>query len=167
MRLRQRVDQSSDVIMATDIFLSVGRTATKSQKEFVERVELLLAKEGFSIKRAIFSAVQPLKKISEVMQTCSGAVIIAHERLFIEEAIELRGSEKPIPVKKVKLPTVWNQIESAMAYTLDLPLLVICVVGLKDCWKTGMIGTSITLRLTRSKSIQKVFVRFLPIGNNA
>jgi hypothetical protein len=115
-----------------DVFLSVGRAATQKQKQFVERVELLLAREELTVRRAEFSSVSPVKKISEEMSRCSGAVVIAHERLYIPSAIELRGADKETVVNQFKLPTVWNQIESAMAYTLGLPLLVICEKGCRN-----------------------------------
>jgi len=112
-----------------DIFLSVGRSATAKQKQFVEKIELLLAREQLTVRRAAFSSVSPIKKISEELSKCSGAVVIAHERLFVPSAIELRGADKEIVLDQFKLPTVWNQIESAMAYTLGLPQLVICEKG--------------------------------------
>ena len=118
--------------MAENIFISVGRRATKKQEDFRQRIILLLAEEGFSVKEAPYSKQKPLQKIAEVMHECSGAIVIAHERLYIENAVEMRGSTTPRTVKKVKLPTVWNQIESAMAYVCDLPLLVICDKGSRD-----------------------------------
>ena len=70
------------------------------------------------------------------MQECVGTVIIAYERIHLATAVEKRGSPKEKPLDGLNLPTVWNQIEATMAYTLGHPLLVLVEKGLKyeGCW---------------------------------
>ncbi|MEZ4710024.1 MAG: effector-associated domain EAD1-containing protein [Caldilineaceae bacterium] len=109
------------------IFLSVGRTFTDQQEAFVSDLEKFLKAQGLTpltVGRSYFSSQQPLKAIDNVMRECSGTMIVAFERLHIQQGFEKRGSPNQSPLDKVNLPTVWNQIEAAMAYTLGHPLLV-------------------------------------------
>lgn len=114
--------------MSTKIFLSVGRTFTSAQEEFVSELESFLQAHDLiaqTVGRTYFSSEQPLRAIMNVLRECSGAVILAFERVFIKQGCEKRGSPKESPLEETNLPTVWNQIEAAMAYTLGYPLLVI------------------------------------------
>jgi hypothetical protein len=114
--------------MSTKVFLSVGRTFTPAQEEFVSELESFLQANGLTaqtVGRTYFSNEQPLKAIMSVLRECSGAAILAFERVFIKQGCEKRGSPKESPLQETNLPTVWNQIEAAMAYTLGYPLLVI------------------------------------------
>jgi hypothetical protein len=66
------------------------------------------------------------------MDKCLGAVVIALERSFFASGTERRGGPKEFALTNVKLPTPWNQIEAAMAYSRGLPLMVIVESGLKS-----------------------------------
>jgi hypothetical protein len=72
------------------------------------------------------------------MKECKGSVIIAFERVHIESGLERRGSKEEAALSNQCLPTVWNQIEAAMAYVQHHPLLVICENGLRS---EGLIET--------------------------
>ncbi len=114
--------------MTTDIVLSVGRPATDEQEAFVKEVERLLEEHDLTphnLGRTDYSAAQPLQAIEELMDRCSGSVIIAFERLFVEAGVERRGSAEARTVASEGVTTVWNQIEAAMAYVKHQPLLVI------------------------------------------
>ena len=118
-----------------NIFISVGLPATKEQEVFVAAVESRLQSEGLIpniVGRNKFSVDSPLKTINELMDNCCGAVIIALERTYFPIGIEKRGSLKETVLKETKYPTPWNQIESAMAYTKRLPILVIVEEDLKS-----------------------------------
>ncbi|HYO55443.1 hypothetical protein [Archangium sp.] len=120
--------------MPIDVFISAGRAATSQQEEFISNVEGLLRAEGFrprSVGRTDFSADQPLKFIEKVMGECAGVVIIAFERIHIEQGTELRGGPKARSANGHRVPTVWNHIEAAMAYVTRRPLLVIVEDGLR------------------------------------
>lgn len=121
--------------MEKKIFLSVGRTCTKEQEEFVGAVEDFLRHHGLipqTVGRTYFSSTQPLKTVDDLLRQCCGAVIIALERVFITSGTEKRGSPDEITLENATLPTVWNQIEAAMAYALGHPLLVIVEHGLRS-----------------------------------
>lgn len=121
--------------MPRDVFLSVGRTSTPEQEEFVNAVVDFLATHDLTARtvgRTDFAHQKPLQHIAEVMQNCAGTIVVAFERLHIADGIELRSHATPIPLSDVNLPTVWNQIEAAMAYMLGHPLLAIVEAGLRD-----------------------------------
>ncbi len=121
--------------MTIDVFISVGRTATPEQEAFVSAVEAYLQENGLNpraLGRSDFSSLQPLKFIEQVMNECSGTVVLAFERIHVVEGVELDGSEDEKPLVNAKVPTVWNQIEAAMAYVLKQPLLVIVEKGLRN-----------------------------------
>ena len=117
------------------VFVSVGRTATPEQETFVRAVEDRLRTEGFipqTVGRNAFSADAPLKAVIELLSRSSGAVVIAFERLYFPAGVELRNGSKEVRLGEIKLPTSFNQIEAAMAYTKGKPLLVIVESGLRS-----------------------------------
>jgi len=114
--------------MTTNIFLSVGRTATVEQENFVSAVDSMLKEYHLhprTVGRTDFTTEKPLKKILNVMKSCSGTIIIAFERFHYESGLELRGGQEETSLGNVNLPTVWNQVEAGMAYALGHPLLAI------------------------------------------
>jgi hypothetical protein len=122
-----------DEMEELSVFVSVGETATAEQETFVRAVEERLRSEGIvphTVGRNTFSADAPLNTVSELMDKCSGAMVIALERSFFISGTEKRGGPGEVTLRDVKLPTPWNQIEAAMAYSRGLPLMVIVESGL-------------------------------------
>jgi hypothetical protein len=119
--------------MAIDVFLSVGRTTSPEQEQFVKAVEGCLLAEGVrpvALGRNEWSSEQPLRAIKKRMEACSGSVIIAFERTHIDDGKDRGRQEGEDRLRDRGLPTVWNQIEAAMGHTLGHPLLVIVEKGL-------------------------------------
>jgi hypothetical protein len=115
-------------------FVSVGSTATDQQESFVRAVEERLRSAGIiphTVGRNTFSSDAPFKAINDLLDTCSGAVVIAFERVYFPSGFEKRGGPKQTTISEIKLPTPWNQIEAAMAYSRGLPLLIIVEDGLR------------------------------------
>ena len=116
------------------VFVSVGATATAEQESFVRSIEDRLRSESLipkTVGRNTFSADAPLKAITELMEKCSGIVVIALERSYFPAGLDKRGGPRQVNLADIRLPTPWNHIEAAMAYTKHLPLLVIVEDGLK------------------------------------
>jgi hypothetical protein len=114
-----------------NIFVSVGATSNEKQETFVRAVEDRLRSEGLipqTVGRNAFSSDAPLKKL---LDSCQGTVVIALERSFFPTGIEKRDGPVETQLSNVKLPTPWNQIEAAMSYSRQLPLLVLIERGLK------------------------------------
>lgn len=120
--------------MEHKVFISMGSTATKEQREFVDAVLDMLKMTGLSpriMNENEWSHEQPLNAIKKVMKECKGAVIIAFSRSKFKEGIEIRKDGNR-DLNDISLPTPWNQIEASMAYSYDLPLLVVAEKGLKS-----------------------------------
>jgi hypothetical protein len=116
------------------VFVSVGSTANDTQEAFVRAVEDRLRTEGLiphTVGRNTFSSDSPFKAVTELMNRCSGVVVIAFERLHVAQGSEKRGGPKESTLSDVKIATAWNQIEAAMAYCRGFPLLVLVEEGLR------------------------------------
>lgn len=121
--------------MSKNVYLSVGRTYTQAQADFVSEFEQRLRAAGLTpqtVGRTHYKNRDPLRTIADCMRDCEGAVILAFERIHIDAGHEMRGGPNPLSVAGQNLPTVWNQIEAAMAYTLGRPLLVVVEPGLRS-----------------------------------
>lgn len=117
------------------IFVSVGRTSTSAQEDFVRAIEERLRVEGLkpcTVGRNTWSNIAPLKQVMQLMDECTGVVIIAFERTYYPQGMERRGSPDAIELKDVRLPTSFNQIEAAMGYAFGHPMLVIAEQGLRE-----------------------------------
>lgn len=118
-----------------DIFVSVGGTASDEQESFVLAVEERLRSEGFNprtVGRNTFSSDAPLKTVTDLLDRCSGTVVIALERLYFPSGTEKRNGSKQTDLKEVSISTPWNQIEAALSYNRGLPLLVIVAEGVRS-----------------------------------
>ena len=76
------------------VFLSVGTKQSKEQEQFIAALQLLLSNAGFEMRRAQWSAINPLAKIKEEMNGCDGAVMVAFERIYAKEGRERSSSTK-------------------------------------------------------------------------
>ena len=66
------------------------------------------------------------------MRDCHGVIVVAYERKYLQAGVEKRGGKAPITLQDRAYTTPWNHIESAMAFSLGLPLYVICENGLSE-----------------------------------
>jgi hypothetical protein len=116
------------------VFISVGSTSNSQQEDFVGLIEDRLQSESLTpctVGRNNFSADAPLKAVKELMNECSGILVIALERTFFEQGVEKRGGPNETGISQVKFATPWNQIESGMAYIKGPPILVIQEKGIR------------------------------------
>ncbi len=144
------------------VFVSVGRTSTPQQEEFVSAIEAHMIDHGLtpqSLGRNYWSSQQPLRAIDELMSQCSGVAIVGFERLRVVQAIDRRGSENERALADFALPTVWNQIEAAMAYARGLPLLVLVQEELRTegLLETGYDWYVKRMRLTTAAASDREF----------
>ena len=122
------------------IFLSCGTPYNSAQEEFLSAVEDLLRSrrcEPQTVGRSVYTHSQPVRGSCELISDCSGAVVIAFERLRISAAIERPGSARELEVHDWREPTVWNHMEAAMAYARELPILTIVERGVR---RQGMLS---------------------------
>ena len=118
----------------TDIFISVGRISASEEDDFLHAVEGILKSHGLNprtVGRTDFADENPFQKVLHVMKECSGIIVIASERMVFERGIEFPKSVEKTGLRQVFMPTIWNQIEAAMAYALHVPMLVIAESSLR------------------------------------
>lgn len=120
--------------MKIEIFISKGGDESTAQRAFVDAVIDALKTAG--IKSRImyeneWSHEQPLKVIKKTISECDGLLVIAYTRSEFEMGKELR-CDKEQELSNIKLPTTWNHIEGAIAYTYELPIWIIAESGLKS-----------------------------------
>ena len=72
-----------------------------------------------------WSSRKPLIPIKQKLQSVSGCVVLATERFCATDGFFRKGSPKEEHVAGVAMTTAWTHIESAMAYQLGLPLLIL------------------------------------------
>lgn len=116
------------------VFISKGSATTFEQRQFVDAILDMIKTVGLSpriMNENEWSHEQPLKAIKKIIKECDGAVIIAFTRTTFEKGIEI-NKDKTNELTKTSLPTTWNHIEGSIAYSFDLPLLVIAENGLKS-----------------------------------
>lgn len=73
-----------------NVFVSVGGTATEKQEAFIRAVEDRLRSEGLvphTVGRNTFSSDAPLMTVTELLERCSGTVVIALERTYFAAGI--------------------------------------------------------------------------------
>ena len=121
--------------MKSKVYISVGSAPTALQAEAADTIFLALETAGLSprqMEKNEWSYDQPLRSIRRVIEECDGAVVIAFSRYHFLSGTERKKNGAEEPLIDVHLPTVWNQIEAAMAYTRSLPLLVVAEHGLRE-----------------------------------
>lgn len=119
----------------TKVFISVGSNGSPLQRDATETIFSVIAATGLAprqMEKNEWSSEQPLRAIRRVISECHGAVIVAFTRYEFPSGIERGKNESAIALGRTHFPTVWNQIEAALAYGRDIPLLVICETGLKE-----------------------------------
>lgn len=115
--------------------MSVGSNGSALQRAATDSIFAVVQAAGLSprqMEKNEWSAEQPLRAIRRVIDECHGAVIVAFTRYQFRQGTEYKKNDQQGELHDVKLPTVWNQIEAALAYGRDLPLLVVCEHGLRD-----------------------------------
>ena len=68
----------------------------------------------------------PLDEVIGLMKECHGAIVLGYPQIVVE-----RGMCREVDCSGLRLPTEWNHIEAALAYSQQLPLLVIHHEGIK------------------------------------
>jgi hypothetical protein len=125
--------------MKLRVFLSVGATYTKAQEAFVAAFERLLADshcERLVVGRDCLAARQPILQARDLLWKADAVVVLAFTRFVVASAVEKPGADrakhKATAIQDVRYPTVWNQIEAAMAFGLGRPLLTVIEEGIKQ-----------------------------------
>jgi hypothetical protein len=117
-----------------NVFVSMGTPFNDKQRAFRQTLINVLRSQGIvprMLNETEYPPGNPLPHIRSLISECEGALIVAYERKHVEAGTEKRNSENQKDVGNTLYTTPWNHIESAIAYSLDKPLLMICEKGLR------------------------------------
>ncbi len=128
------------------IYLSLTTPHMPIQAEFLHRLEEAICANGItprSLGRSDWSLEAPLIPIRQLMSECSGAIVVAMARTEVISGVIYPGGDQERSLSDYFLSTVWVQIETAMAFQLDLPILIlredkVAAEGILDPKNTGL-----------------------------
>ena len=154
------------------VFVSCGTPHTPDSEEFLSAIEAQLKSHGCipqTVGRSSFSVRQPAEASRDLIGKCDGAIVIAFERTRILQALDKPGSPEQKEIRDESHPTVWNQMEAAMAYAQRVPILTFVQRGLKrqgmlsDRLEWMAIETDLSLSLLKTEAFQQVFREWLSL----
>jgi len=117
------------------IFVSRPNTYDPMYNSSVIRLEKILNDRGMepvTIGSTYFPNESPVLAIKNKMKECEGIIILALPQIYVEKGVSKKGSSSEIRIVEKNYPSPWNQIEGAMAYMLDLPMMIIAEEGIND-----------------------------------
>lgn len=87
-----------------------------------------------------FTNEYPMLAIKEEMNNCSGIMILGIPQILVTNGISKPKTQSEKRLCNKLYPSVWNQIEGAMAFILELPTMIISEKGLQD---DGLFGNGV------------------------
>jgi hypothetical protein len=67
----------------------------------------------------------PLDEVIEIMEQCQGAIVLGYPQILVEKG----NIKSNVLVNPLSLPTEWNHIEAALAYSKGLPIIILHHLG--------------------------------------
>lgn len=112
----------------TDIFLSRPTDVPENQQQGLNNLQTLLNFAELNprtLGSTDYPNESPLNEIIQILQTCSGMLVLGYPKFIVEQGL-VKGVKITEPIK---LASEWNQIEATLAYSSQMPLLIICDKG--------------------------------------
>jgi hypothetical protein len=113
------------------VFFSVGFTEDEEQSAFRDAVihELRLhSLDPHTPHQTEFASDPALMAVYDEMKRSRATVVLAHKRILIEKGRDLTKPDEPLDGRSI--PTPWNHIEAALAWSLGHPILILQEEGL-------------------------------------
>ena len=110
------------------IYLSITMPHLLRQEEFIANLEKALKQnrmEPKTLGRSEWSFEAPLIPIRKLIDECNGTIVIAMARTIVKEGIEYINGPHQQKFFDRYYSTVWIQIEAAMAFQVNHPILVL------------------------------------------
>lgn len=114
-----------------NIFLSRPTKVGAAYEAVYRQFEQFLSTHDFTLKRlggGSFSKKAPLRAVIDLINGSAGAIILGYPQLEFSHEVR-RSAEVQNKVSTV-IPTPWNQIEGALAYASEKPILVVAHPGI-------------------------------------
>src|SRR5262245_28547497 len=144
-----------------------------AQEESAKIIHKLVARyklEWRALGRSDYPNDLPLKEVLKMVEHCSGGIILGFEQFRTNKGVFKPGSPKSTEIKNVRYPTIWNQLEAAMAFGLKKPLFVILEEGLhqeamlKDRLEYRALVTPLNVNFFKTDEFKGVFVDWTRIA---
>lgn len=76
--------------------------------------------------------IAPIGAVKDVMSRCHGAVVLGLKQIRVIQGVAREGTEKEEGLAEHHLATAWNHIEAGMAFSFELPVLIIREEGVSE-----------------------------------
>jgi hypothetical protein len=155
---------SNDCESAARVFLSLTSPGRPAQEAFVASLVGMIARHNMTPVRTRGSGpstLAPLEVVRQVMETCSGTIVIAMARNHVIEGLDYVNGEDGRRYQDRYLTTEWVQIEGALAYQLGHPILVlredlVHPAGILDPIAGGLTVSTFSLRRSATEGVAKI-----------
>ncbi|HUJ46776.1 MAG TPA: hypothetical protein VLV55_06560 [Rhizomicrobium sp.] len=121
------------------IFVSIGTPLSKQQLEFKIAIMNCVRGLGFEPRTVgdreedtDSTHIRPWDHAVGILKSCDGAVVVAYEKDRASTLTRNKLDGTSTSSNDVRLMTVWNHAEASIAYSIGLPLLLLCERGVKQ-----------------------------------
>lgn len=120
--------------MKIPVFVSSPTRLTTEQEEVRSLLLSLLNSNGLeprALGRSDYPIHAPLREVLSIARHCAGALILGFTQHESDGFTRVADGDRGISTHTEKIPTPWNHLESGIAYTLSLPILVLKEDGVR------------------------------------
>ncbi len=108
-----------------EVFFSVGSPHNDRQQAYIDNLVNYFRKNGIILDTLKeWDDSDPLVPIIKKLKNSCGCIVLALERLYVNEGFEKRGSGQQSTIANKAFTSTWLHIEAAIARSLDLPLII-------------------------------------------
>lgn len=133
------------------IFLSHPQPYNLAQKQFIDHIVSYLSNRSIAARTlgvTDYDMSEPLMACRRLLYDCCGMLTVAFRRSNIQKGVFKPNSDIGYKAEKVNdiwLTSPWCHIESAMAYQIGLPILILRERGVRDegVLQKGVAGLSL------------------------
>jgi hypothetical protein len=117
-------EQAAGPEVIIPVFFSRGSPFNEIQARFINYFTRKFEQHNLRLETPMWSSENPLLPVRQKMKEVFGCIVLALERLQSMENTYKKGSPKEEKYSEEYFPTPWIQMEAAMAYQEELPLLI-------------------------------------------
>ncbi len=111
---------------AITVFFSVGSPHNDAQHAYIKHLTEYFSAHGIKLETLKgWDDNDPLIPIIQELKKSSGCLVLALERYYVNQGVAKRGSEQANEIKDRAFTSPWLHIETALARSFDLPLIIL------------------------------------------
>lgn len=111
-----------------NVFVSKPNALTKVQTNFWVQLRELLEQRNLvprTLGETDYPNGSPISAVRDLMISCDGAIVLGFQQIEVLIGTEKKDTPKKRSVNGARFPTPWNQIEAAMAFAFEKPVLIL------------------------------------------